>query len=184
MTRQRLVAALALLLVGAACGQTSAAVAPSPTQPVLPVATPVPMPPPAANPSYPPQTLADLVALADRGLDRRFIGMEGQALGPACNRGWMRVYEPAGVPPQQEAADLLRVSIERFAFQKSCGAFIFGTTDTRACNCYHAEHGYMEIDRGLQVEPAPGKMLVFFALNDKDTTSPSDWQVTVDAPTG
>jgi len=78
----------------------------------------------------------------------------------------------------------LQVSIERFAFQKSCGAYIFGTTDTHYCNCYHAEHGYMEIDRGPGVEPAPGKMSVFFALNDKDTTSPEDWQVVVDAPTG
>ena len=142
------------------------------------------MPSPAAHPRYPPQSLPDLVALADRGVDRRFIGMEGQALGPACNRGWMRVYEPAGVAPQQEAADLLKVSIERFAFQKSCGAYIFGTTDTHVCNCYHAEHGYMEIDRGPGVEPAPGKMSVFFAPNDKDTTSQFVWQVTVDAPTG
>jgi len=142
------------------------------------------MPPPAADPSYPPQTLAGLVGLAARGADQRFIGMEGQALGPACNRGWMCVYEPAGLAPRQMAEDLLKVSIERFAFQKSCGAYIFGTTDTHYCNCYHAENGYMEIDRGPGLEPAPGKMSVFFALNDKDTTSPEDWQVVVDAPTG
>jgi hypothetical protein len=140
------------------------------------------MPPPSLHPSYPPASLGDLVALADRGMERRFIGMEGQALGPACNRGWMRVYEPAGIAPEQMAADLLKVSIERYAFQKSCGAFIFGTTDTTVCNCYHAEHGYLEIDRGSAAEPAPGQMLVFFALNDKDA-SPSDWTITVDAPT-
>ena len=109
--------------------------------------------------------------------------MEGQALGPACNRAWMRVDEPAGVAPAQMAADLLKVSMDRYAFQKSCGAFIFGTTDLRACNCYHAEHGYLEIDRGSAAEPAPGKMLVFFALSDTDP-SPSDWQLVVDAPTG
>lgn len=140
------------------------------------------MPPPSEHPNYPPQNLPDLIALADRGVNRRFIGMEGQALGPACNRAWMRVYEPAGVAPRQEAADLLKVSIERHAFQKSCGAFIFGTTDVRVCNCYHAEHGYLQIDRGPGAEPAPGRMLVFFALNDTDT-SPSDWTITVDAPT-
>ena len=141
------------------------------------------MPPPSLHPSYPPANLGDLVALADRGIERRFIGMEGQSLSPACNRAWMRVNEPPGVPPEQMAADLLKVSIDRFAFQKSCGAFIFGTTDLRVCNCYHAENGYLEIDRGSAAEPAPGKMLVFFALNDKDA-SPSDWTVTVDAPTG
>lgn len=141
------------------------------------------MPTPAANPTYPPVTLADLVGLADRGVDRQFIGMEGQSLGPACNRAWMRVDEPPGLPPQQMAEDLLKVSIERYAFQKSCGAFIFGTTDRRVCNCYHAENGYLEIDRGSADEPAAGKMLVYFALNDTDS-SPSDWSVTVDAPTG
>lgn len=141
------------------------------------------MPSPSAHPGYPPVTLADLVGLADRGVARRFIGMEGQSLGPACNRAWMRVDEPPGLPPEQMAEDLLKVSIERFAFQKSCGGYIFGTTDRRVCNCYHAENGYLEIDRGSVPEPAPGKMLVYFALNDKNE-SPSDWTLTVDAPTG
>jgi len=137
------------------------------------------MPSPAANPSYPPATLADLVGLAGQGAARRFIGMEGQSLGP-CNRAWMRVYEPPGLPPRQMAEDLLKVSIARFAFQKSCGAFVFGTTDAHVCNCYHAEHGYLEIDRGPQAEPAPGKMLVIFATTD---TSTPLWQLTVEAPT-
>lgn len=174
----------ALVALVAACGQPAASM-PSPSRVASPspTAQPVPMPPPAEHPNYPPQNLPDLVALADRGVDRRFIGMEGQPLGPACNRAWMRVNEPPGVPPEQEAADLLKVSIARFALQKSCGAFIFGTTDLRVCNCYHAENGYLEIDRGPGAEPAPGKMLVLFALNDKDA-SPSDWQITVEAPTG
>ena len=180
MTTGRTAAVLALVILCTACGEATSAQIPSPSA----SAQAVPMPSPAADPSYPPKTLADLVGLAARGANRRFIGMEGQALGPACNRGWMRVYEPAGIAARQMAEDLLRVSIERFAFQKSCGAYIFGTTDTHYCNCYHAEHGYMEIDRGPGVEPAPGKMSVFFALNDKDTTSPEDWQVVVDAPTG
>jgi hypothetical protein len=177
--------AVAILMLVAACGQPAAS-APSPSPSVSavpPVSSPVPMPPPAEHPNYPPQNLPDLIALADQGVDRRFIGMEGQSLGPACNRAWMRVNEPPGVPPRQEAADLLKVSIDRFAFQKSCGAFIFGTTDLRVCNCYHAENGYLEIDRGPNAEPEPGKMLVLFALNDKDS-SPQDWQLTVDAPTG
>lgn len=139
------------------------------------------MPPPSTNPNYPPQNLPDLIALADRGVDRRFIGMEGQALGPGCNRAWMRIDEPAGIAPNQMAADLLAVSIQRYAFQKSCGAFIFGTTDRTVCNCYHAENGYIEIDRGPGVEPAPGKMTVFFARTD---ISPPDWTIVVDAPTG
>lgn len=139
------------------------------------------MPTPAADPAYPPATLADLVGIANRGLNRRFIGMEGQSLGPSCNRAWMRVYEPAGIGPEQMAADLLKVSIARYAFQKSCGGMVFGTMDAHYCNCYHAEHGYLEIDRGSASEPAPGKMLVFFALTDK---TPALWQVTVDAPTG
>ena len=173
-----------LLLTVAGCGP-AAGLRPSPSAGASPpaVVSAVPMPTPAANPTYPPVTLADLVGLADRGADRRFIGMEGQSLGPGCNRAWMRVDEPAGLAPQQMAEDLLKVSIERFAFQKSCGALIFGTTDRTVCNCYHAEHGYLEIDRGPVVEPAPGKMLVYFALNDTDS-SPSDWSVTVDAPTG
>jgi hypothetical protein len=137
------------------------------------------MPAPAAHPSNPPVTLADLVGLAERGVARRFIGMEGQSLGP-CNRAWIRVYEPAGVAPQQMAEDLLKVSIARFGFQKSCGAFVFGTTDAHVCNCYHAEHGYLEIDRGPEAEPAPGMMLVIFATAD---TAPPLWQVTVEAPT-
>ncbi len=138
------------------------------------------MPSPAANPSYPPGTLADLVGLANRGVPRRFIGMEGQSLAPSCNRAWMRVYEPAGIAPEQMAADLLKVSIQRYAFQKSCGGMVFGTMDASYCNCYHAEHGYLQIDRGPAAEPAPGKMLVSFALTDK---TPVLWQVTVDAPT-
>jgi len=184
VTPQRIATALALVLLSTACGQATNAQTPSPSTSASPSVLAVPMPSPAADPAYPPKTLADLVGLADRGANRRFIGMEGQALGPACNRGWMRIYEPAGLAPRQMAEDLLKVSIERFAFQKSCGAYIFGTTATHYCNCYHAEHGYMEIDRGPGAEPAPGKMSVFFALNDKDTTSPEDWQVVVDAPTG
>jgi hypothetical protein len=139
------------------------------------------MPAPAADPNYPPATLADLVGLAGRGVNRRFIGMEGQSLAPACNRAWMRVYEPAGVAPRQMAEDLLKVSIARFALQKSCGGFIFGTTDAHYCNCYHAEHGYLEIDRGPAAEPSPGMMQVSFALTDR---SPVLWEITVEAPTG
>lgn len=34
---------------------------------------------------------------------------------------------------------------------------LFGTMDATQCNCYHAEHGYVEIDRGPAAAPAPGK---------------------------
>lgn len=106
--------------------------------------------------------------------------MEGEPLGP-CDRAWMRVYEPAGLTAVQMAADLLKVSIERHAFEKSCGGFIFGTMDATQCNCYHAEHGYVEIDRGPAAAPAPGQMTVVFAMTDT-SSSPEDWSVVVDAP--
>lgn len=165
-------------LIAISCMQQSAS-APS-SRPTASAPHSVPMPSPAEHPNYPPRTLPDVVALADGGVERKFIGMEGEPLGP-CDRAWMRVYEPAGLTARQMAADLLKVSIERHAFEKSCGGFIFGTIDATQCNCYHAEHGYVEIDRGPAAAPAPGKMTVVFALTDS-SPSPADWSVVVDAP--
>ena len=178
----RVAACAAAISVLVACGGTSTTAHATPSPVTSPVSHGVPMPPPAEHPNYPPQNLPDLIALADRGVARHFIGMEGQPIGQGCDRGWMRVYEPAGIPAPQEAADLLKVSIQRHAFQESCGAYIFGTTDASYCNCYHAENGYIEIDRGPAAEPAPGKMLVIFTQKDNEA-SPVDWRVEVDAPT-
>ena len=139
-----------------------------------------PLPPPSQVPAYPPASLADVVALAAGGVDRKFVGAEGQPLD-YCSRAWMRIYEPDGLTPRQEAADLLKVSIERHVLTKSCGGFIFGTTNIAYCNCYHANHGYIDIERGPQGEPSPGKMTVSFSLTDI-SESPSDWSVTVDEP--
>lgn len=174
---RRLCVGIAFVVLAASCGGPPASArTPATASPSHGVGVPSP----AANPSYPPRTVADVVALADEGVERKFIGMEGEPLGP-CDRAWMRVDEPAGLTARQMAADLLKVSIERHAFTKSCGGFIFGTTDRKPCNCYHAEHGYVEIDRGAIGAPAPGKMSVVFALTDSNP-SPADWSVVVDAP--
>jgi len=174
---------LALLLTTAGCS-TSVGGGSVPRSPVAIQVSPAPslrpLPPPSANATYPPASLADVVALAGSGVERRFIGAEGQPL-TYCSRAWMRIYEPDGLSPKQEAADLLKVSIERHVLTKSCGGFIFGTTNTAYCNCYHANHGYLDIERGPEGEPSPGKMTVSFSLTDI-SESPSDWSVTVDEP--
>ena len=139
-----------------------------------------PLPPPSSHPNYPPKDLADIVALADRGLDRRFLGGEGQHL-ESCSRAWDRVLEPDGVSPQQTAADLLQVAIEHRVLLTSCGGFIFGTTkfDNHDCNCYHGENGYLEIDRGTEARPSVGKMQIIFEAK-QNHPSASNWSVIVD----
>lgn len=175
---------LGLALVVVACGPSAA----QPVSKASPTAAPtpsaqqlVPLPPPSLHPNYPPANLADLVALARRGVPRRFIGAEGQALS-TCSRAWNKVYEPDGTPPDQIAADLMKVAIDRHAALTSCGGFIYGTTNRAYCNCYTGDHGLLVINRGPDVEPAPGKMLVTFSLNDSQV-SPEDWEVIVDTPT-
>ncbi len=93
----------------------------------------------------------------------------------------MRIYEPAGTSPEQTAADLLEVAIQRRVLTTSCGGYIFGTTNDAFCNCYHGDHGYLEIDRGLEAEPAPGQMTVSFSVTELGF-SPDDWSVEVPAP--
>ena len=174
--------ALALTLLTFGCAASTAS--PAEQSPVPAYVSPAPslhpLPPPSTHPAYPPATLTDVVALANSGVDRKFIGAEGQALD-FCSRAWMRIYEPAGLTPRQEAADLLKVSIERRVLTTSCGGFIFGTTNTAYCNCYHANNGYLAIERGPEGEPSPGKMTVSFSITDI-SDSPSDWSATVDEP--
>ena len=143
--------------------------------------SPRPLPPPSLHPSYPPVNLSDLVALAGKGESRRFLGAEGQNLG-SCSRGWDRIYEPGGTNSEQKAADLARLALQKQLFTRSCGGFVFGTTNDANCNCYHGENGYLEIDRGATQEPAPGKMEVIYQVVE-DHPSPGDWDITVDAPT-
>ena len=172
--------ALGLVLVAVACGHESAqSSAPSPdsTPSIVQVNH---LPPPSEHPNYPPKDLADIVALANRGADRRFLGGEGQHL-ESCSRAWDRVFEPNSVSPQQTAADLLKVAIEHRVLLTSCGGFIFGTTsfDNHDCNCYHGENGYLEIDRGNEARPAAGKMLIIFEAK-QNHKSTSNWSVMVD----
>jgi len=61
------------------------------------------LPPPSEHPNCPPKDLADIVAPANRGADRRFLGGEGQHV-ESCSRAWDRVFEPSGVSPEQTAA--------------------------------------------------------------------------------
>ena len=168
---------LVLLLLTLACAQAPTAGvpthAPSPTQVEMPK-----LPPPSDHPQYPPANLADLSALASRGMERSFIVGEGQHLS-RCSRAWDEVYEPAGTAPRQMAADLLKVAIDRRVLLTSCGGFIFGTTDRKFCNCYHGDHGYVVIERGPEGAPTPGKMRIYFSVDD-NKVSPDDWQVTVE----
>lgn len=136
------------------------------------------LPPPHAHPNYPPTNLGDLSALAQAGVQRSFIVGEGQHLS-RCSRAWDEVYEPAGTPSKQIAADLLNVAIQRRVLLTSCGGFVFGTTDRTFCNCYHGDHGYLVIERGPEAAPEPGKMRVYFSA-DENKVSPGDWQLTVD----
>jgi hypothetical protein len=171
----RLTAALIVLVVAPACGGTPA---PSPIR----IPTPVKLPPPSLHPNYPPVDLADLVALAQQGTARRFLVAEGQNLGP-CSRGWDRIFEPDGTSSQQKAADLLMFAMTKNLLTKSCGGMVFGTTNDAFCNCYHGDHGYLEIDRGPAQEPSVGKMEVIFETAENQT-APGDWDITVGAPSG
>lgn len=175
----RLLAAVALLAV-LACGGTSPTATERPAASPSPVSFPVSLPPPSLHPSYPPVTLADVVALGQQGLARRFIGAEGQNLG-LCSRGWERIYEPPNLAPRQRAADLVRFALQKQLLTRSCGGLVFGTTDDRYCNCYHGENGYLEVDRGPAEEPAPGEMLIVFEMTDAHP-SPEDWTITAGAP--
>ena len=170
--------ALNVLILTVACGPTPSPPAPVMTSPS--VRQPVKLPPPAVKPNYPPLNLADLVALANRGVPRRFIGAEAQDLH-VCSKEWNRIFEPDGTPPQQIAADLMKVALDRRVIFNSCGGYIYGTVDRSYCNCYRGDHGYLVLDRGPNFEPAPGQMLVTFSVRDTET-SPGDWEVTVEAP--
>lgn len=134
------------------------------------------------HPNYPPVDLADVVALAQQGMPRRFLGGEGQNLGP-CSRGWDRIVEPDDTTSQQKAADLVMFAMSKNLLTKSCGGMVFGTTNDAFCNCYHGDHGYLEIDRGPAQEPAPGMMQLIFETAENQTT-PGDWDITVEAPSG
>jgi hypothetical protein len=168
-----------VLMSAVTCGPTSSPPTSGAATPSLPL--PVKLPSPSVEPNYPPVNLADLVALADRGVSRRFIGAEAQDLH-TCTKEWNRVFEPDGTPPEQIASDLMKVAINRKVIFNSCGGYIYGTVDPSFCNCYRGDHGYLVIDRGPNFEPAPGQMLVTFSLRDTDT-SPHDWEVIVPAPT-
>lgn len=167
-------------MVVTACGGTPSAAAPTPSPSSIAIPTPVKLPPANAHPNYPPTNLGDLVALAQQGTPRRFLGAEGQNLGP-CSRGWDRIFEPDGTSSQQTAADLVMFAMSKKLLTTSCGGMVFGTTNDAFCNCYHGEHGYLEIDRGPAQEPSPGKMQVIFEAV-QDQTTPGDWDITVDAP--
>ena len=166
-----------LMLILVSCGGPASATA-SPS--AMTARSPVPLPSPSLHPHYPPVDLADVVALSSTGVARRFLGAEGQNLGP-CSRGWERIYEPDGTNSQQTAADLVAFAMSRQLLTKSCGGMVFGTTNDAHCNCYHGDHGYLEIDRGPGQEPVPGKMQVLFEVVENEV-SPGDWEITVDAP--
>lgn len=176
---KRLVSALLFTMSITACGGSSAQVQPSPSHVAVP--SPIPLPAAATNPNYPPMNLADVVALGDKGTVRRFIGAESQNLGQ-CYRGWERINEPAGLPSEQRAADVVAFAMSRQLLSHSCGGFVFGTTNDTYCNCYHGENGYLEIDRGPYSEPAPGQMEIIFQ-SVEDHPSAGDWDITVQAPT-
>jgi hypothetical protein len=169
--------ALSMLAV-LGCGSSTSA-----NRPVVPTPTPRvthPLPPASVDPNYPPADLGDVVALAARGVPRRFIGAETQQVD-YCARQWNKVYEPDGTPPGQIAADLVKVAIDRKAIFESCGGFIYGTTNRAFCNCYTGDHGLLVLDRGPGYEPSSGKMRMTFSVSDT-AASPGDWTAVVDAP--
>ena len=166
-----------MMLVSVACGGESAQARPA-TTPTPRVTHPLPSP--SAHPTYPPADLADVVALANRGVPRRFIGAETQQVD-YCTRQWNKVYEPDGTPPRQIAADLVKVAIDRKAIFESCGGFIYGTTNRAFCNCYTGDHGLLVLDRGPNYEPASGKLRMTFSVSDT-ADSPDDWSAVIDAP--
>ena len=164
----------------AACGSGPTSSGQSPRAVVAGVPSPIKLPPPNEHPSYPPIDLGDLVALSRQGTSRRFLGAEGQNLGP-CSRGWDRIFEPDGTTSQQKAADLMAFAMAKQLLTRSCGGMVFGTTNDAFCNCYHGDHGYLEIDRGPAQQPAPGTMELIFEATENQM-SPGDWDITVDAP--
>lgn len=185
MDYYRLPALALLAALTVACGPAAvsrpAAARPSPSRSSSPSPRPlVVMPPPAAHPNYPPQTLADLVALGDRGLHRRLVGMEDGPIG-FCAVAWVKTHELDGTPPEQIAADLVQIAFQRHVFFSSCGGYVYGTTFLGYCNCYLGDHGLLTINRGPDRGEPPGKMLVTFAASDT-AASPGDWTVTLDAP--
>lgn len=144
---------------------------------------PAAQPPDAAAeraPSYPPANLGDVASLSARGVHRQFVGMEDQQVD-TCTRAWNKVVEPDGTPPQQIAADLVKVAVDRKALFNSCGGFVYGTVDRSYCNCYRGDHGLLTIDRGPGYEPVAGKMKLTFVVKET-TASPGDWEAVVDAP--
>jgi hypothetical protein len=171
-----------LVVVAAACGGAPAAVAHRPGSP-SPRSSPSPQvvwPAPAANPNYPPRDLADLAALAAKGVQRRPVWTESQPL-ELCAMGWTMIQEFDGTPSEQLAADLMRMAVQKKFLFASCGGNLFGSTDTTYCNCYRGDHGVMYIERGYSRQPAPGMMQVIFWVKDTGD-SPGDWRLTVPAP--
>ena len=138
------------------------------------------MPPPSVHPNYPPQSLADLAALAGRGVDRRVGFTEAQPLD-LCSMGWTMILEPAGTSPEQEAADLMRMAVKKGFLYQTCGGNLFGSTDITYCNCYRGDRGVLYLERGPSREPSPGMMQVVFWVHDGADT-PGDWRLTVPAP--
>lgn len=61
--------------------------------------------------------------------------------------------------------------MSRHLLTKSCGGMVFGTTNDAYCNCYHGDHGYLEINRGPAQEPAPGRMQVLFEVVENQVSS-------------
>ena len=176
----RYFAAVALVMLLAGCGQQTGSRSTHVTVPSPSPRERHPLPSPSAHPSYPPKDLADIVALAAEAKPRRFIGMEDQPLDN-CDRAWMRVFVLNGTPPREAAAELLHAAIQHYGIFSSCGAFVYGTTDTAYCNCYHGENGMLSIERGPNYEPSPGVMRLTFSVKET-VASPGDWTAVMVAP--
>jgi len=175
------VLACALILAAACGGGRSVAAHRSPAAP--PIASPspqAPWPAPAAQPNYPPRDLADLSALAAAGEQRQPAFTESQPLD-VCAMGWTMIVEPAAVSPRQEAADLMRMAVQKQFLFATCGGNLFGSTNGSYCNCYRGDRGVLYIERGPARAPSPGMMQVVFWVRD-GADSPGDWRLVVPAP--
>lgn len=183
-TSRFITVALGLVVLSTlACGATprTPAARRTPSATASPSPSPeVPWPAPAAQPNYPPRDLADLSALAAEGIQRRPVWTESQPLD-LCAMGWTMIQEVDGTRPEQVAADLMRMAVQKRFLFATCGGNLFGSTDTTYCNCYRGDHGVLYIERGPSREPAPGMMEVVFWVSD-GADSPGDWRLTVPAP--
>jgi len=172
---------LCALLLLTACATTSPAALASPrVSSTVSTSPQVAWPAPAQRPNYPPRDLADLAALAQKGVDRRVGFTEGQPLDE-CSMGWTMFQEVEGTPPPQLAADLVHMAVKKGFMFQTCGGNLFGSLNIAYCNCYRGDHGVLYIERGPSRQPAPGMMQVVFWVRD-DADSPGDWRLTVPAP--